>query len=153
MTEFPYSSPLKEYIQGMILQKRSLGYKFDSSTRLLYKFDQFCLAYGCTEPVLSKELVQIWSQKRPNEAHATVKHRVGIIRQLALYMTQSGVHVNEIAQLLNLGRTAVYQLVREAHFPKPYAINARCLRWERIEIDAWLLSRKESSNQSGACIR
>ena len=61
--------------------------------------------------------------------------------------------VNDIAQLLNLGGTAVYQLVREAHFPKPYAINARCLRWERIEIDAWLLSRKESSNQSGACIR
>jgi len=54
--------------------------------------------------------------------------------------------VNEIAQLLNLGRTAVYQLVREPHFPKPYAINARCLRWERIEIDAWLLSRKESSS-------
>ena len=54
--------------------------------------------------------------------------------------------VNDIAQLLNLGRTAVYQLVREAHFPKPYAINARCLRWERLEIDAWLLSRKESSS-------
>ena len=82
MTEFPYSSPLKEYIQGMILQKRSLGYKFDSSPRLLYKFDQFCLTYGCTEPVLSKELVLIWSQKRPNEAYATVQHRVGIIMTL-----------------------------------------------------------------------
>jgi len=76
----------------MILQKRSLGYKFDSSPRLLYKFDQFCLAHGCTEPVLSKELVQIWSQKRPNEAHATMQNRLGIIRQLALYMNQIGVH-------------------------------------------------------------
>jgi len=92
MTEFAYSSPFKEFIQGMILQKRSLGYKFDSSPRLLYKFDQFCLAHGCTEPVLSKELVQIWSQKRPNEAHATMQHRLGIIRQLALYMNQIGVH-------------------------------------------------------------
>ena len=92
MTEFPYSSPLKEYIQGMILQKRSLGYKFDSSPRLLYKFDQFCLTYGCTEPVLSKELVLIWSQKRPNEAYATVQHRVGIIRHLALYMNRIGVN-------------------------------------------------------------
>lgn len=92
MTEFAYSSPFKEFIQGMILQKHSLGYKYDSSPRVLYQFDQFCLAYGCTEPVLSKELVQIWSQKRPNEAHASMQHRVGIIRQLALYMTQIGVH-------------------------------------------------------------
>src|ERR1035438_10879759 len=92
MTEFAYSSPLKEFIQGLILQKHSLGYKYDSSPRVLYHFDQFCLAYGCTEPVLSKELVQIWSQKRPNEAHATMQHRVGIIRQLALYMTQIGAH-------------------------------------------------------------
>lgn len=51
--------------------------------------------------------------------------------------------VNDIAHLLNLGRTATYQLVREPHFPKPYAINARCLRWERLEVDAWLLSRRE----------
>jgi integrase/recombinase XerD len=92
MTEFAYSSPFKEFIQGMILQKHSLGYKYDSSPRVLYQFDQFCLAYGCTEPVLSKELVQIWSQKHPNEAHASMQHRVGIIRQLALYMNQIGVH-------------------------------------------------------------
>jgi integrase len=92
MTEFVYSSPFKEFIQGMILQKRSLGYKYDSSTRVLYKFDQFCLAYGCTEAVLSKELVQIWAQKHPNEAHATLQNRVGIIRQLAMYMIRIGVH-------------------------------------------------------------
>jgi predicted DNA-binding transcriptional regulator AlpA len=51
--------------------------------------------------------------------------------------------VNDIAHLLNLGRTATYQLVRESHFPKPYTINARCLRWERLEVNAWLLSRRE----------
>jgi integrase/recombinase XerD len=93
MIEFVYRSPFKEYIQGMILQKRSLGYKYDdSSPRLLHKFDQFCLAHGCTEPVLSKELVQIWTQKHPNEAQATFLHRVGMIRQLAMYMTRIGVH-------------------------------------------------------------
>lgn len=92
MTEFVYSSPFKEFIQGMILQKHSLGYKYDSSPRVLYKFDQFCLAYGCTEPILSKELVQSWSQKHPNEAHATMQHRVGIVRQLAMYMIRIGVH-------------------------------------------------------------
>ena len=88
MTEFVYSSPFKEYIQGMILQKRSLGYKYDdSSPRLLHKFDQFCLAHGCTEPVLSKELVQIWAQKHPNEAQATFLHRVGMMGALPVFVT------------------------------------------------------------------
>jgi len=90
MTDFAYSSPFKEFLQGMIRQKRSLGYKYDH-TRVLYKFDQFCLAYGCTEPVLSKELVEAWSRKRPNEAQATLLNRVGIVRQLAMYMNSLGV--------------------------------------------------------------
>lgn len=92
MTDFVYSSPVQEFIQGMIRQKRSLGYKYDSSERTLYKFDQFCLVYGCTEPVLSKELVHVWSQKGPNEAQATLRNRVVVVRQLAMYMTGLGAH-------------------------------------------------------------
>src|ERR1035441_10167097 len=92
MLELVYSSPFKEFIKGMILQKHSLGYKYDSSPRVLYKFDQFCVAYGCTEPVLSKELIQIWVQKHPNEAQATLQRRVSIIRQLAIYMTRIGIN-------------------------------------------------------------
>lgn len=88
MTEF--ASPFQTFIQEVIYQKRSLGYKYDSSARMLYKFDQFCLTYGCTEPVLSKELVHAWSQKRPNEAQATLQNRVNVVRQLAMYMTHLG---------------------------------------------------------------
>lgn len=90
MTEFVFSSPFQEFIQEVISQKRSLGYKYDSSVRVLYNFDQFCLTYGCTEPALSKELVCAWSQKRPNEAQATLRIRVGVVRQLAMYMTHLG---------------------------------------------------------------
>lgn len=91
MNKCIYSSPLQEFIRGVICQKRSLGYKYESSAWTLYKFDQFCLAYGCTEPVLSKELVYEWSQKRPNEAQATLLNRIGVVRQLAIYMTNLGV--------------------------------------------------------------
>lgn len=92
MTEFVYSSPFQEFTQEVIRQKRSLGYKYDSCARVLYNFDQFCLTYGCTEPVLFKELVDAWSRKRPNEAQATLRHRVGVVRQLAMYMTRLGVY-------------------------------------------------------------
>jgi len=91
MPEYIYSSPFQSYIREVIRQKQSLGYKYDSSARSLYKFDQFCLEYGCTESVLSKELVQAWNQKRPHEAHATLRNRVVVVRQLALYMSRLGI--------------------------------------------------------------
>lgn len=92
MTEFVYNSPFQAFIQAVIRQKHSLGYKYDSSARMLYRFDRFCLTYGCTEPVLSKQLVLAWSQKRPNEAQATLRTRAGVVRQLAMYMTRLGAH-------------------------------------------------------------
>jgi integrase len=93
MTEYAFRSPFKEYIQGMIVQKRALGYTYGGgSPRLLFQFDKFCLTQGCTEPVLSKELAHAWAKKRPNEAMATLHHRVDAIRQLALYMTRIGLH-------------------------------------------------------------
>jgi integrase/recombinase XerD len=91
MTEFVFNGPFQQYIQEMIHQKQSLGYKYDSSARSLYKFDQFCLAYGCTESTLSKDLAQAWSQKRPNEAHETLSNRIVVVRQLAMYMNRIGV--------------------------------------------------------------
>jgi integrase len=92
MTEFIYSSPFQELIREVIRQKHALGYKYDSSARALYLFDRFCLTYGCTEPVLSKELVLAWSQKRPTEAQATLKNRTCVVRQLAMHMTRLGMH-------------------------------------------------------------
>ncbi len=92
MNEFNYNSPLQGFIRGMISEKRSLGYKYDdSSTRLLYKFDRFCIEYGCTEAIITKELVHTWIQKKPNESLATLNNRVGTVRQLALYMTRLGI--------------------------------------------------------------
>jgi integrase len=90
MSEFNFDSPLQEFIRGMIGEKRSLGYKYDSSARILSHFDQFCLQHGCVEAVITKQLADTWIQKKPNESPATLKTRVGVIRQLALYMTRLG---------------------------------------------------------------
>ena len=91
MTQFAYGSPFQGFIEEMIRQKRAMGYKYGSCERTLYKFDQFCLAYGCTEPVLTKELVREWSRKRPNEAQATLNNRIVVVRQLAVHMARLGI--------------------------------------------------------------
>jgi integrase len=91
MSGFIYTSPLKTYIQAFILQKRALGYKYETSAKILSGFDRFCLAFGLTQPDLSKSLVLAWCQKRPQESQATLCGRAGVIRQLGLYLLQQGV--------------------------------------------------------------
>jgi integrase len=91
MTEFHYQSPLKPFIEGMIREKRALGYKYVSSARTLYRFDQFCLAYGEGDALITRSLAHAWIQKRPNEALATLSNRAGVLRQLALYMNRLGI--------------------------------------------------------------
>jgi hypothetical protein len=69
MTEFIYRSPFHEFILEVIRQKSALGYKYDSSERVLYHFDQFCLAYGCTEPVCLK------NSSLPGVRNAPMRHK------------------------------------------------------------------------------
>jgi integrase/recombinase XerD len=91
MDKFNYQSPLKTFIKGMIREKRSLGYKYVSSARTLYRFNQFCLTYGCDDAVITHDLVHAWIQKAPNEALATLHNRASVLRQLALYMIRLGI--------------------------------------------------------------
>lgn len=90
MSDYNFSSPLQEFIREMIHEKRSLGYRYNSSAWMLYKFDQFCREYGCIDAVITKELVHAWIQKKSTESVATLQNRAGVVRQLALYMTRLG---------------------------------------------------------------
>jgi predicted DNA-binding transcriptional regulator AlpA len=50
--------------------------------------------------------------------------------------------LKEIGELLGVSRSSVYVLIKSPDFPKPYSLSARCQRWEKVEVEAWLLSRK-----------
>ena len=91
MTEFHYQSPLRPFIEGMIGEKRSLGYQYHGSPRLLYQFDPFCVHSGCTEAIITRTLVSAWLQKSPHESLAVLHNRASVVRQLALYMNRQGV--------------------------------------------------------------
>jgi site-specific recombinase XerD len=93
MSQFNYNSPLQKFIEGMIREKQSLGYKYDSSARTLYKFDQFYLKAGCTDAIITKKLIHAWIQKNPNESVATLQNRVCVVRQLTLYMARLGTQI------------------------------------------------------------
>jgi len=48
--------------------------------------------------------------------------------------------------MLGLSRSAIYLLIKSEDFPKPYSLTARSLRWEKLEVEAWLLARKGATS-------
>lgn len=87
----PVSSNFKLYIEGLIEQKRSLGFPYDSSARILEQFDAFCAAYYPDETMLTKEAIMHWAQRRPGEHVNGCIRRISPIRQLAKYMNRLGI--------------------------------------------------------------
>jgi integrase len=88
-----YSSAFAAYISGMIEQKRALGYKYESQTSMLKRFDQFCLERYPNETTLSREIMLAWAQKRPGEHPATLQSRMTPVRELSKYMLRLGINV------------------------------------------------------------
>lgn len=46
-----------------------------------------------------------------------------------------------VTQYTGMGRSAVYQGIRDLGFPPPYQVGLRMVRWKRSEVLAWLSSR------------
>jgi integrase len=85
-----FMSILSELIAGYIEEKRAVGYKYIKGCSLLKQFDILVTEVHLIEKKLSKELVLLWTQKRPNETHSTRNGRISIIRGFASYLVRLG---------------------------------------------------------------
>ena len=88
---FTYSSILAPYIVGLIEQKRSNGFKYDSEAYSLKKFDGFCIQRNYSDTRISKELVDAWAVQRPSESSGYRSQRVSYVRQLSIFMNSLGI--------------------------------------------------------------
>ncbi|WP_435656890.1 helix-turn-helix transcriptional regulator [Brucella pituitosa] len=48
--------------------------------------------------------------------------------------------VNDVKRLTTLGKTTIYQYVKDDKFPKPLRLGANKIRWREDEIVEWLES-------------
>ncbi len=81
-----FESILAELIAGYIEEKRAVGYKYLKSCSLLKQFDTLTARQHLVEKKLPKELVLLWTEKRPNETDSSRRGRISIVRGLAKYM-------------------------------------------------------------------
>jgi len=87
-----YKSILAPCIEGHILEKKSLGYVYDTEARILMKLDEFCVERGYSETLVTHELATEWAMQRSTEGINYRNKRVSCLRQLSIYMNSMGIN-------------------------------------------------------------
>jgi integrase/recombinase XerD len=85
-----YVGVFAELMTNFVAFKRSLGFKYETEAEELYRFSKFSATFHINEPILTKDLVQAWCAKRPNERDRNNHRRAYRIRQFALYLNSVG---------------------------------------------------------------
>ncbi|WP_429498639.1 AlpA family transcriptional regulator [Robbsia andropogonis] len=49
----------------------------------------------------------------------------------------------DLPQKVGLRRSAIYRMMSEGTFPRPFKLNARAVGWLESDIDAWILERSK----------
>lgn len=70
--------------------KQSLGYKYIAEEEMLKRFSKFTLNYTVKDYILTKKLVDAWTEKKPTERDVTREKRINNIRQFAKYLANLG---------------------------------------------------------------
>ena len=89
MNHFFYGNFSKRLIQ-FIAEKRSLGFSYEESFRILSLFDKFSMENFPKENVLTKELVNAWAHRRNDETVTAFRARLTPVREFARYLNRIG---------------------------------------------------------------
>ena len=84
--KFVFKSTLGNYIKDFISQKQALGYPYQSSARILYRFDTLITEKFPGEQTLTKDMCDAWINLKPGEHPNGLLRRITPIRQLGKYM-------------------------------------------------------------------
>jgi integrase/recombinase XerD len=88
--EYQFNSCFAEYIDGLIEQKKNLGYTYDSAKYTLIQFDKFCIEQNVIIALVTKELTEAWNTYKEKESKSRRSYRISVLRQLAEYMVSLG---------------------------------------------------------------
>lgn len=80
----------QQIVNTYILEKRSLGLKFDKEAQVLRRIVALQMRLDQGAPLLSKETVFTWIEKTHWESELNRSHRISIIRCLGKYMVRMG---------------------------------------------------------------
>ncbi len=47
-----------------------------------------------------------------------------------------------VRNIVNVGRTTAWRLIKRGSFPEPFRISPGCVAWSELEIQEWVRARK-----------
>lgn len=90
--DYVRTSVVAEYIDGLLAEKRSLGFSYVFEEYLLNVFDHYCTEKRLENPDFNREFLGDWLCVREGESSSYHSQRISFVRQLALYMNSLGIH-------------------------------------------------------------
>ncbi len=92
MAELVFTGPFKKEMQDFISLKRSVGYKYNTESGILKRFDTYLTAKYPEADILSKEAVTGWCCRTMHETAANHCSRASVIRQFSRHLDSIGIH-------------------------------------------------------------
>ena len=88
-----FKSILSPFIDGMLSEKRSLGFDYHTEELILARFDQYCIKTGLDTLNVTRDHLDGWCMRANTEGLSNQRKRITVVRQLMLYMASLGIDV------------------------------------------------------------
>jgi len=85
-----FTSNLSDLLDGYVKEQRAVGYKYIKGASQLKQLDSYLEKNHLVEKRLSKEMVLLWTEKKPNETDNTRNVRISTVRGFSTYMVRLG---------------------------------------------------------------
>ncbi len=86
-------SIIASYIDGLLKEKHTAGYSYNSEELVLNRFDTYCFNNNLDTLNITKEFLSGWLEGTDNEGAFNQGKRISCVRQLLLYMATCGIEV------------------------------------------------------------
>ncbi len=85
-----YQSVMGSYFDSFLEEKRALGCKYEKEAKIFSEFDRFLIKENVAIPILSKEIVEKWIEKRSNEKRKNQRYRLNFTKRFIAYLQLKG---------------------------------------------------------------
>ena len=88
-----FQSIFAPFIDGLLEEKRSLGFDYHTEELILLRFDRYCTESGLDTLNVTKDFLDKWCTQTDTEGLSNLRKRITTLRQLMLYMISLGIIV------------------------------------------------------------
>lgn len=85
-----YKSALSTYINGLVSEKRELGYIYNNESKILKHLDSYWIENEFPDEEITQERLSGWCRKTSTEGNKSLSNRIVATRQLVIYMRSLG---------------------------------------------------------------